>query len=298
MIWSNYLYNNTAIEVTAANYSIMLSDDLNPRELNYSDEIENIESYHGVTASPTYARGRPIWITGYIMAETKAGFGEAMNYLDTLFKLQANTAVLETKKFKYTDDYGVDWEADVKIKIPLKYEPQEFDSHHFIRKFTVVLLAPDPKFFSPVETSQTAEEWFVGGIAITNDWVAITNDGIAINENSGTFVITPAAWNQPLEPRFVITVKEGREVNGFLRMKNATLDKYIQFDIEATAWQVFIIDSSNETATLDGVNIMASKSTGDFITIDGETEVEIYDDDGIYTGKDIDIVVYFKNILL
>jgi len=81
-----------------------------------------------------------------------------MTYLDNLFRLQANTAVIQTKIFSYTDDEGVEWNINAKIKIPLKYDLQEFDGIHFIRKWTVVLLAPDPKFLSPSELSQTGEE--------------------------------------------------------------------------------------------------------------------------------------------
>lgn len=296
MIWNNYLYNGTQIDITAGTYEITLDDNLNPRELNFSEEIENIESYHGVNASPTYARSRVIGLSGYIISETKAGFGAAMTYLDSLFRLQPNTAVIQTKVFAFTDDEGTAWNIDAKIKIPLKYELEEYDGLHFIRKWTVVLLAPNPKFLSPTEWSQTGEEWFVGGVALTNEGIAITESGIALNESSGQFLITPPAGNQPLEPRFEITVL--KDVDDYLRLHNKTDWNYIQFNIEAVPGQVFIIDTENETATLDGVNIMATKTGGNFITIDWPTEIEIYDKDQIYTGNDLDITVYFKNILL
>lgn len=296
MIWSNYLYNSSQIDITGANYEIALEDSLNPRELNYSDEIENIESYHGVNASPTYARGRIIGLSWYIISDTRVGFGAWMTYLDNLFKLQSNTGVLQTKIFSYDDDEGNTWNANVKIKTPLKYELEEFDSNHFIRKFIVVLLAPNPKFLSPSEFSQTGEEWFIWGLAITNNGLALTNDWIAINENSWQFIITPPWGNQPSEPRFEITVL--RDVTTYLRLQNVTRNNYIQFNIWATAWQKYIIDTENETATLDWVNIMATKTGWNFIIIDWETEIEIYDEDRIYTWNDLDITVYFKNILL
>lgn len=296
MIWSNYLYNGTQIDVSNSNFEITLDDNLNPRELNHSDEISNIESYHGVTASPTYARGRVIGLSGYIVSSTKAGFWEGMNYLDSLFSLQWNTWILQTKPFQFTDDFWNNWVGEVKVKVPIKYWLEQFDTHHFISKWTVVLLAPDPKLFAPFESSQSGEEWFVWGVAITEEGVAITEDWIALNENSWTFIITPSGWNQPLEPRFEITVL--KDVNQFLRLKNVTSGNYIQFNIEATPEQVFIIDSSKETATLDGVNIMATKTWWDFIVIDWKSEIEIYDVDDIFYWNDLNITAYYKNILL
>jgi len=65
MIGSNYLYDGKQIDVSGTNglYEITLDDNLNPRELNYSDEVQDIQSYHGVRASATYARGRPIGLS-------------------------------------------------------------------------------------------------------------------------------------------------------------------------------------------------------------------------------------------
>jgi len=84
-----------------------------------------------------------------------------MTYLDGLFKLQANTSKISTKKFRFTDDESNLWEIDTKVKVPIFYELEEFDTHHFIRRWTIVLLAPDPKFLGISEESQTATEGFV-----------------------------------------------------------------------------------------------------------------------------------------
>jgi len=296
MIWSNYLYNWSIIDNATIDYEITLDDDLNPRELNFSQESKDIEWYHWISLSPTYARSRVIWISWYIVSETKAWFWKWMNYLDNLFRLQWNTATLITKVFKFTDDEWNDWEANVSIKNPIKYEPFETDTWHFLRRFTVVLISPDPLLLSSTEFSQTGREWFAWWLAITNDWIAITNEWIAINEWSWEFIITPNWWNQPLQPRFEITAI--REINGFIRILNKTTWNYIQFNIWATIWQVYVIDTATETATLDWVNIMADKVWWEFITIDWPTQIEVYDNDWVFLWNDIAVVVYYKNILL
>jgi len=43
---------------------------------------------------------------------------------------------------------------------------------------------------------------------------------------------------------------------------------------------------------------MATKVGGNFITIDGEAEIEVYDKDQIYTESDMNITAYYRNILL
>ena len=83
-----------------------------------------------------------------------------MTYLDNLFKLQSNTSKIQTKSFRFTDDEDNLWEIEAKIKIPISYELEEHDTHHFIRRWTVVLMAPDPKFLSTSEITQTGSEGF------------------------------------------------------------------------------------------------------------------------------------------
>lgn len=68
MIGKNFTYNGQAISRTTGDYRIGL-DVVQWKSLDVSDEQQNVQGFHGVRLSPTFARGRRITLEGIIMAD-------------------------------------------------------------------------------------------------------------------------------------------------------------------------------------------------------------------------------------
>ena len=58
------------------------------KALDVSDSQENVQGFHGVKLSPTFARGRRITLEGIIIADDHVGSSMAIDYLEGLFALQ------------------------------------------------------------------------------------------------------------------------------------------------------------------------------------------------------------------
>lgn len=70
MIGKTFEFNGQAISRTTVDYRIGL-DVVQWKSLDVSDEQQNVQGFHGVKLSPTFARGRRITLEGIIISDTR-----------------------------------------------------------------------------------------------------------------------------------------------------------------------------------------------------------------------------------
>lgn len=155
MIGKNFEFKGQTISTVDPDFRIGLQV-VQWKGLDVSDEQSNVQGFHGIKLSPTFARGRRITLEGLIIADDHIGSSKGIDYLERLFALQGNPSVVELWPFNVTDEQDRVWTINAKIKEPLSVEIQDDDFLQGTnRRWRVVLQSEDPRYFSAVENSQS-----------------------------------------------------------------------------------------------------------------------------------------------
>lgn len=290
MIGKNYKYNGTSISKVDAEYRIWLTD-WNPLSVDVTDEQNNIQGTHWIKLSPTYARGRRIVIEWLIIADTKVGSSKWISYLQNLFALQGITDNTEFKPFTFTDEQDNTWELDAKVKEPLELELEDNDWQEWAnRRFRVVLQGADPRFYSSQTQTVQWLEWYYWWVKLgTKLWTKLDD---YFNE-----MRIVANWN--IESPLKITITALRDITPPLLIKNYTTDTFFWLDVSWTAWDVFVIDAKNFTATKNGVNTLANRIEWSiWQKVKWENVIWITDFDWWLYASDFDVSVQYRDVLL
>lgn len=290
MIWKSFEFNSQTISQTTEDYRIWL-DVVQWKSLDVSDEQSNVQWFHGIKLSPTFARGRRITLEGVIIADDHIWSSKAIDRLETLFALQGTPDVVELLPFVVTDEQDRRWQLNCKIKEPLQIDIQDNDWMEWsTRRWRVVLQSEDPKYYNADLKTKDGAEWFFGWVKL---WVKLW---VAFNEYFNEVqILNIGNIATPLE----ITITATGEINSPLMIKNITDGTFFGLDIDAVAWDIIVINAKTFVATKNGVNIKANRiawSTWPKAT--GTTYLSIEDDEaGLYTS-DFDISIKYRDALL
>lgn len=158
MIGKNFTYNGQAIATTTVDFRVGITV-ANWKSLDVSDEQSNVQGFHGVKLSPTFARGRRITLEGIIVADDHEASSKGIDYLEELFALQGIPSQVELLPFTVTDEQDRIWTINAKIKEPLSIEINDDDYLQGAnRRWRVVLQAEDPRYYNAIEESTTGAE--------------------------------------------------------------------------------------------------------------------------------------------
>jgi len=291
MIWKNFKFNNQTISRKTQDYQIALKD-VNWYKLDVSDEQHNIQGFHWIKVSPTYARWRRIEIQGLLLADTRAWSNKWISFLRNLFALQWTFEKTDFKSFAFTDDNWNNWQIFCKIKEPLDIELMDDDYPGWMpRKWRIVIQAEDPYIYS-LETHQVYWlEWFYWWVKIwTKLWTKLNeyyNEIQVVNQ-----------WNvaSPLK----ITLNVSKQVNKPLKIRNIITWKRFWLDIDANSGDTIVIDSKKHTATKNWENILAYRIEGSYWpkANPGENYFFIYDLDWWLYESDVNIEIQYNDTLL
>lgn len=188
-------------------------------------------------------------IEGLIIAPLRELTSKAMDWLDTIFALQGVPSSVETKELKIIDEQLREWIIQCKVDQPIDYEIEEDNDHNdgAIRRWRVALFASDPKFYSTIDSLFYGQEGNYGGFQLPNTMPDAWN--MTYNEIS---CMTTSNADQPIK----ITITVGNSINKPLTIYNVTANKWFMLDIDAVVGDVIVIDAKNQTATLNGQNIL------------------------------------------
>lgn len=290
MIWKSFEFNSQTISQTTADYRIWL-DVVQWKSLDVSDEQQNVQGFHGVKLSPTFARGRRITLEGIIISDDRVWSSKAIDRLETLFALQWTPSTVELLPFVVTDEQDRRWQLNCKIKEPLQIDTQDNDWMDWAnRRWRVVLQSEDPRYFSETPQTVTGIEWNFWGVKFpVKFWVKFNE---YFNE---TQII---AWGNIKTP-LIITITATGDINTPLTIKNLTDGTFFTLDIGASAWDVIVVNSKTKQATKNGVSILANRvEWSTWPHAKDTTSLSIYDQDGWLYTSDFDISVSFNNALL
>ena len=261
------------------------------RRLSTSDDSRNIDGIHGRTVSPTYARVRIITLEWYIDRLWNAEEFNAVQYLENIFALQGNLWTLQERELYIKDVYDQEWKLKVKIKDPidiLEWDDSFRGSHW---RWRIVLESTDsPIYKSFQELLVNWEEgtfWgFTLPILLPTSW-----------ENVESFIECTTTGNISAAARFEITAIN--TIESPLTLINITNNTFFALSISATAGDVIIVDSENNTATKNGVNVLWNRVPWSIWPMVTSTTRFILEDlDGWIHSDDFDVKVYFSNSLL
>lgn len=290
MIGKTFEFNGQIISNTTADYRVWL-DVVQWKSLDVSDEQNNVQWFHGIKLSPTFARGRRITLEGVIIADTHTGSSKGIDYLESLFALQGIPSTVELLPFIVTDEQDRQWELNCKIKEPLQIDTQDNDWMEWsTRRWRVVLQSEDPRYYWVGEQSVVGAEWNFGGVKL---WVKLW---VKLNEYFNEIQIN-AEWNT--ETQLIITLTALGDINTPLMIKNITAGTFFALDVDAVAGDVIVINSKTFEATKNGANIKASRIEGStWPKSKWVTSLSIYDDDGWLFASDFDISITWRDALL
>lgn len=291
MIGKNMTYNGQAIATTTDDFQIGLTVS-QWKTLDVSDEQQNVQGYHGIRLSPTFARGRRITLEGLIIADDHIGSSKGIDYLEALFALQGVPDVVDLLPFTVTDEQDRVWRSLAKIKEPVSIELSDDDHiQGTTRRWRVVLQAEDPRFYSSDEYSQDGAEWHYGWFKLGHKLGAKFNE--YFNE------IQVSADNGNIDTPLVFTITATGEINAPLLIKNLTDGSFFGLDIDAVDGDVIVVDANNYKATKNGVNIKATRMVwSTWPRAKGLAKFSIFDNDGWLFASDFEISVTWRNILL
>jgi len=271
MLGKNFIYDGVAIPYTAAEgraagwYADILWTTPAVRNVQISRQ-----DFHGAISRPTFADGRLIQIRGEIFDTAKADRGTIRNTIANLFLIEAfPTESNELKKLEFTDDDGTEWFIWAKVYELPEYEHERGDA---IINFFLQLYAPSPLILSKEMESESGIYGVWGGVVLPVELPFALDDAINSFEcvNSGNFA-APAK----------ITVT-GEISNP--KIFNLTTGKYFEFTMEMVADDVLIIDTDQNVATLNGVNVLADRAAGsNWLFVNSGTNIFVL------TGDDFDI---------
>lgn len=290
MIWKSFEFNGQTISQTTADYRIWL-DVVQWKSLDVSDEQSNVQWFHGVKLSPTFARGRRITLEGIIIADDHIWSSKGIDYLETLFALQGVPDQVELLPFIVTDEQDRQWELQCKIKEPLSIDINDNDWMQWsTRRWRVVLQSQDPRYYSTEIQSVSWVEWVFWGVQL---WVQLWH----AFDYSFNFIQLNAYSN--IETPLIINITATWNIDGPLYIKNQNTWAFFGLDIDAIAWDVIYINSNTLEATKNGENIKAYRiEWSTWPKAQYETSFIIYDQDWWLTSSDFDVNITFRNVLL
>lgn len=290
MIWKSFEFNGTTISKTTWDFRVGL-DVVQWKQLDVSDEQQNVQWYHWVKLSPTFARGRRITLEGIIVADDHVWSSKAIDFLDQLFALQWNPSQVELLPFIVTDEQDRRWQVNCKIKEPLSIDISDDDwMEGTNRRWRVVLQSEDPRYYNADQTTKTWAEWFFGWVKL---WAKLW---FSMDEYFNEIQILNI-WNiaTPLE----ITITATWDINTPLMIRNITDGTFFGLDIDAFSWDVIVINSNDFTATKNGVNIKAQRIAGStWPKASGTTYLSIEDDEAWLATSDFDVSIKYRDALL
>jgi hypothetical protein len=172
-----------------------------------------------------------------------------MDWLDALFALQGVPSGLETKELKIIDEQLRERVIQCKVDQPIDYEIEEDNDHNdgAIRRRRVALFASDPKFYSTIDSLFYGQEGNYGGFQLPHSMPEARD--MTYNEIN---CMTTSNADQPIK----ITITVGNTINKPLTIYNVTANKWFMLDVDAVLGDVIVIDAKNQTATLNGQNIL------------------------------------------
>lgn len=290
MIWKSFEFNGQTISKTTWDFRVGL-DVVQWKQLDVSDSQQDVQWFHGVKLSPTFARGRRITLEGIIVADTHEGSSMAIDYLETLFALQWVPSQVELLPFIVTDEQDRRWQLNCKIKEPLSIDISDNDwMEGTNRRWRVVLQSEDPRYYNVDEQSVVWSEWYFWGIKL---WAKLW---AKLDEYFNEIQVI-ANWN--IEAPLKITITATGDINTPLTIKNLTDETFFGLDIDAVAWDIIVINSNTLEATKNGINIKASRiSWSTWPKAKATTLFTVYDQDGWLVESDFDIVINYKDVLL
>ncbi len=290
MIGRNFQFNGQTISTTTADFRIWL-DVVQWKWLDVSDEQQNVQGYHGIKLSPTFARGRRVTLEGIILADDQEGSSKGIDYLESLFALQGIPDVVELLPFLVTDEQDRVWQLDCKIKEPLSIDIGDYDYLEWAnRRWRVVLQSEDPRYYDVDESSTTGDEGHFGGIKLG------AKLGFALNEEMNEIqVIT--TWNIQSPLKFTMTGLAN--IDGPLIIRNMTEGTFFGLTIDAVIGDIIIVDGINLTATKNGVNVLANRiSWSTWPKCKWSNTFLVMDEDGGLFTSDFDISITWNNVIL
>lgn len=262
------------------------------KTLDVSDEQQNVQGYHGVKLSPTFARGRRVTLEGIIIADDHEWSSMAIDYLETLFALQSTPDVVELLPFLVTDEQDREWQLDCKVKEPLSIDITDEDYLEGTnRRWRVVLQSENPIYYNSVENTVNGDEWNFWGAKL---WVKLW---VALDEYLSEIQVNIEGWN--IETPLEITLTATGDINTPLTIKNITTGTFFGLDIDAVSWDVIVVNSRTFVATKNGVNIKANRvEWSTWPKALWNTYFAVYDDDGGLDTSDFDVEIKYKDALL
>lgn len=290
MIGKIFEFNWFSISRTTSDYQIWL-DVVDWKRIDISDEQTNVQGFHGIKVSPTFARWRRVTIEWVILSDTKEGSSKAMDFLENLFALQWIPSQTDFKPFIVTDEQDRRWELLAKIKEPVDFEISDDDWRIWAnRRFRVVLQAEDPRYFSTETQEVIGVESFFGWVKFpVKFWVKFNENFNEIQVNS--------EWNTEAPLEIILTAKWN--IDTPLKIKNLSNNTFFWLDIDAVDGDIIVINSKTKTATKNGANILANRITwSTWPQAKGTTLFSIYDKDWWLYDSDFDVKIKFKNVLL
>lgn len=265
------------------------------RTIKTSDDKLDYVGKHGSQSSATYARWRQIVVEWYILASSRVNVSKGMDFLDELFALQYNPAILETHVFSVTDEQDRVWNINAKIDGAIQYSIDDDDDHNdgSWRMFRVALFAPDPRFFDDTLTTVVWEEWELWGFTIDFQ----LDEDFQFLSVYNSIIVNAGVNATPL--KITITVKTGMTIDNPVTIYNVTQWTWFRFWITAVADDVIIIDSWTLTLTKNWTNILATREAGSIRPYAvWETEIVLQDVDGGVVPNDFDVQVDFRNSMM
>jgi len=290
MIWKSFEFNGQTISKTTWDFRVGI-DVIQWKSLDISDEQTNVQWFHGVKLSPTFARGRRISIEGMIIADDQIWSSKGIDYLEWLFALQWVPNQVELLPFIVTDEQDRRWQINAKIKEPLSIDINDNDWQAWAtRRFRVVLQSEDPRYYNVDQKEVQWSEWFYGWVKL---WAKLW---FKMDDNFNEIqIITWGNIDAPLE--ITLTVKW--EINTLLMIKNLTDGTFFALDIDAVVDDIIVINSNTFEVTKNGINIKSSRvAWSTWPKAKFSTTFSIYDDDGWLVESDFDIDIKYRDVLL
>lgn len=290
MIWKSFKFRWQEISITTWDYQIGL-DVVQWKWLDVSDNQINVQWFHGIKLSPTFARGRRVTIEWIIIADDQIWSSKGIDYLENLFALQWIPSTVELLPFIVTDDQDREWELQAKIKEPLSIDIGDMDWQQWAnRRFRVVLQWEDPRYYNAIENQVDWAEWYFWGAKL---WVKLW---VKMDDYFNEIQVI-ANWN--VQSPLKTTITATWDINTPLVIRNLTDWTFFGLDIDAVLWDIIEIDSSLKTATKNGVNILANRiAWSTWPQAIWSTLFSFYDNDGWLVTSDFDVKINFRDVLL
>lgn len=206
---------------------------------------------HGLSSGPSFLGGRVVRLVFEIESNLgRVGIGAAMDLFKQAFQPTVGLEPLHIRHHAVADarHVTIDVEA-VRISTPVNMEFYEG-----IPIVTVELEAADPRYYSK-------DLQYVSGIGLGDVSDGLTWDDLAwplewgTAESSGFTAVNNGTF--PAQPKFTV---HGPIVNPLI--ENVTQGKQMRVNETLVEGQTLVIDASDNTVLLDGVNRYSSIATG------------------------------------